>query len=82
MKINDRELREEIAATRHVLRNLLGIALVTEETAAYIEIFGKYNVACNRVMQMERVRAGKAGVRIQEALKRALKEMRQSGFMK
>lgn len=50
----DRRLVEEIAATRHVLRNTFALAVKAEEPGEYMQLTEIYNTGCSRLVRMLR----------------------------
>ena len=67
----DRRLVEEIAATRHVLRNTFYLAMEAEEPGEYMQLTEVYNTGCNRLVRMLR-RMGKDQDKVRAYLKDAI----------
>ena len=79
-----RRLVEEIAAVRYMLRNVLGLALQTQETAGYIRLVEIYGSGCGRLVRMlkkEGSNQGRLERYIQEAIDAAVRTVSQEWEM-
>jgi hypothetical protein len=78
LSMTSRRLREEIAATRYVLRNTLALAMETVEDEEYMHLAEIYSIGCNRLLGL--LRAGRGdGNRLKnyvhEAIVTAIREV-------
>jgi len=74
----DRRLVEEIAATRHVLRNTFTLALEAEEPGEYMQRTDIYNIGCNRLVRMLRTMGNdqdKVKTYLKDLLQEAIREV-------
>jgi hypothetical protein len=79
-----RRLVEEIAAVRYMLRNVLGLALQTQETPGYIRLVEIYGSGCARLVRMlkkEGSNQGRLERYIQEAIDAAVRTVSQEWEM-
>jgi DNA-binding transcriptional MerR regulator len=68
-----RSLEEEIAAVRYMLRNVLGLALQTQETPVYIRLVEIYGSGCARLVRMLKKEGSDQG-RLERYLREAFDE--------
>ncbi len=79
-----RRLVEEIASVRYMLRNVLGLALQTQETPVYIRLVEIYGSGCARLVRMlkkEGSDQGRLERYIQEAIDAAVRTVSQEWEM-
>jgi hypothetical protein len=77
-------LVEEIAAVRYMLRNVLGLALQTQETPGYIRLVEIYGSGCARLVRMlkkEGSDQGRLERYLREAFDEAIREVNQEWEM-